>query len=70
MDCGPQELIAKALRQLPACPRAQTLPGAMPEETPSFLIGDLGGTTSCALRFPLGLRHSFLLKLELLGIPT
>ena len=70
MDCGPLELIAKALRQLPACSRAQTLPGTMPEDTPSFSTGDLKGTTSFVLTFPLDLWHSFLLKLELLGIPS
>ena len=63
-------MIAKALRQLPACSRAQTLPGAMPEDTPSFITGDLGGTTSSVLPFPLDLWHSFLSELELLGIPT
>ena len=68
MDCGPWELIAEALQQLPACPRAQTLP--KPEDTPSFITGDLGGTTIFVLPFPLDLRHSFLSNLELLGIPT
>ena len=42
----------------------------MPEDTPSFIAGDLGGTTSSVLPFPLDLWRSFLSKLELLGIPT
>ena len=42
----------------------------MPEDTPSFITGDLGGATSLVSPFPLDLWHSFLSKLELLGIPT
>ena len=42
----------------------------MPEDTPSFITGDLGGTTGFVLPFPLDLWHGFLSKLILLGIPT
>ena len=61
---------AMSIRGDPACSRAQALPGAMPEDTPSFITGDLGGTTSFVLPFPLDLWHSFLSKLEPLGIRT
>ena len=70
MDCGPSELIAKALRQLPACSRAQTLPGAMPKYTPSFITGELGGTANSVHPFPVDLRKIFLSKLGLSGILT
>ena len=39
-------------------------------KTPSFITVDLEGTTSLVLSLPLGLWHSFLSELDLLGVPT